>query len=450
MKKFIMNALALSNEQFKLIDNITHVNDYDIEITLKVKPQFCTKCNLQTTRIKDYYKRKISHSILLNRDTTIFYNRRRYFCKHCNASFIESNPFTMKDQSKVSSYSIINILHDLKPYNSTFSNVARKYNISTTKVIEIFDCYVQISRKPLSRCLNLDEFYFNRHSKYKYAFMIMDFERNVILDILESRHYSHLSNYFFNIPLVERNKVEYICIDMYRVYRSIALEYFKKATVCIDSFHVVKKVNDSLNAVRKRIMRTYKGNEDSIEYRLLKYRYKLLLKNEDDINSYRFYYDRMLHYHTTEHRVLEELLSIHKDLRIAYKLKEQYLHFNNIEELKYNKATAENRFSLIVEAMETSEIEEFIECSKTLKNWKVEILNSFVWIGGRRISNGPIEGKNNYLKKIINNANGLKNFQRARNRFIFSQNLYEKHSLVKHENTIKQHGNKRGNYKKKG
>nr|WP_307412265.1 hypothetical protein [Breznakia pachnodae] len=43
----------------------------------------------------------------------------------------------------------------------------------------------------------------------------------------------------------------------------------------------------------------------------------------------------------------------------------------------------------------------------------MEILNSYVWVGGRRISNGPIEGKNNYLKKIINNTNGLKNFQRA-------------------------------------
>lgn len=450
MNKFIMNALALTNEQLELIDTISHVDDCNIEITLKVKPQYCPKCNHQTTRIKDYAKRKISHSILLNRDTTIFYNRRRYFCKHCNASFIESNPFTMKDQSKVSSYSIINILNDLKPYNSTFSSVARKYNISTTKVIEIFDSYVQIPRKPLSRCLNFDEFYFNRHSKYKYAFMIMDFEKKVILDILESRHYSHLSDYFFNIPLEERNKVEYICIDMYRVYRSIAHDYFKKATVCIDSFHVVKKVNDTLNAVRKRIMRSYKDDEESLEYRLLKYRYKLLLKNEDDINSCTFYYDRLLRYHTTESRVLEEILKINKDLRIAHKLKEQYHHFNDIEELKYDKTKTESRFEAIVEAMEASDIEEFIECAKTLKNWKIEILNSFVWVGGRRISNGPIEGKNNYLKKIINNANGLKNFQRARNRFIFSQNLYEKYSLVKHETAIKQHGNKRGKYKKKG
>lgn len=41
-----------------------------------------------------------------------------------------------------------------------------------------------------------------------------------------------------------------------------------------------------------------------------------------------------------------------------------------------------------------------IEVSETLKNWKQEILNSFVWIKDRRISNGPIEGKNNYIDKI--------------------------------------------------
>lgn len=117
----------------------------------------------------------------------------------------------------------------------------------------------------------------------------------------------------------------------------------------------------------------------------------------------------MIHYHTTESRVLEERLKTNKDLRIAHKLKEQYHHFNDIEELKYEETKTEGYFASIIEAMEASEIEEFIECSKTLKNWKAEILNSITWIGGRRISNGPIEGKNNYLKKIINNANGLKN-----------------------------------------
>lgn len=44
-----------------------------------------------------------------------------------------------------------------------------------------------------------------------------------------------------------------------------------------------------------------------------------------------------------------------------------------------------------------------IEVSETLKNWKQEILNSFVWIKDRRISNGPIEGKNVSVKRKSTN-----------------------------------------------
>ena len=79
---------------------------------------------------------------------------------------------------------------------------------------------------------------------------------------------------------------------------------------------------------------------------------------------------------------------------------------------------------------------------------KKEILNSFTWINDRRVSNGPCEGKNNYVKKILSNANGMSNFQRARNRILYSQNKYETYTMNEHTDRIKRIGNPRGSYKK--
>ena len=79
---------------------------------------------------------------------------------------------------------------------------------------------------------------------------------------------------------------------------------------------------------------------------------------------------------------------------------------------------------------------------------KKEILNSFTWINDRRISNGPCEGKNNYVKQILSNANGMSNFQRARNRILYSQNKYETYTMNEHTDRIKRIGNPRGAYKK--
>lgn len=90
--------------------------------------------------------------------------------------------------------------------------------------------------------------------------------------------------------------------------------YFPKAIICIDSFHILKKITDCLNSVRKRILRRYK---DSQEYKLLKYRYELLLKSGDKINDEKYFFDRTLGYTTSEAGVLECVLSINKELKMA-------------------------------------------------------------------------------------------------------------------------------------
>ena len=75
-----------------------------------------------------------------------------------------------------------------------------------------------------------------------------------------------------------------------------------KTIICIDSFRVLKKITVCLNSVRKRILRRYR---DSQEYKLLKYRYELLLKSGDKINDEKYFFDRTLGYTTSEAGVLE-------------------------------------------------------------------------------------------------------------------------------------------------
>ena len=94
------------------------------------------------------------------------------------------------------------------------------------------------------------------------------------------------------------------------------------------------------------------------------------------------------------------------------------------------------------------EYSESISVAETLENWKDEIHNSFIWINNRRISNGPCEGKNNYIKKILSNANGMSNFQRTRNRILYSQNKYETYTMTEHKTKLKRIGRPRGTYKK--
>lgn len=448
MNDSIIKILNLKDDEIQNIESISSFENEDYLLTLKVKDHICLNCGCITKKIKDYRICKITHKIFINYNSIIYYNKRRYHCTACGKYFYENNPFS-SNRKKPSPATIINILKDLKPYNSTFSSVAKKYGLSVTTIIDIFDKHVQIKKKPISDIMCWDEFYFNRHAKHKYAFIMMDFRKKVILDILESRWIADLSSYFHEISYSERSKVKYIVIDMYKNYRSLAKTYFKNAIICVDPFHVIKKVNDSLNSTRKRIMRRYKDDEKSISYKLLKYHYELLLKNRGDLEFEIRSKNSILGYSITERDLVDMILNMNPVLKTAYQLKEKYLYFNSIEESSFtNHEDKTNELNAIIKAMIESNIHEMQECANTLNNWKKEIINSFVWIDGRRLSNGPIEGKNTYIKKIISNANGFNNFERARNKFLYSQNLYDSFSYVESKTKIKRQGSERGPYKK--
>lgn len=125
------------------------------------------------------------------------------------------------------------------------------------------------------------------------------------------------------------------------------------------------------------------------------------------------------------------MILLDDEINKAYKLKELYRAFDSITKEEINDYDMEKELDSIIKQFENSTIEEMMEVAETLKNWKQEILNSFVWIKGRRISNGPVEGKNYYIKKILYNGNGMQNFERARNRILYSQNRYESYDLDK-------------------
>ena len=88
----------------------------------------------------------------------------------------------------------------------------------------------------------------------------------------------------------KKEKVEFVCSDLYEPYRSIIATYFKNATYLVDHFHVVKLINDQLNNTRKREMRKHSDDRKSKEYRLL-----MQYGPTVDIETYRF--DSILDYH---------------------------------------------------------------------------------------------------------------------------------------------------------
>ena len=57
-----------------------------------------------------------------------------------------------------------------------------------------------------------------------------------------------------------------------------------------------------------------------------------------------------------------------------------------------------------------------------LKNWKEEIVNSFIQIDGKRINNGIAESINETVSLITYITKGIRNTERRRKRIMYSIN----------------------------
>ena len=300
---FIINMLNIDRNIIERITTIKSNDDIIAKIRLKPKPCICPDCNSKMI-IHSYVIRNLKHTALVNRKCTIVYERRRYYCKNCKTTTLEDNPF-INSKEHVTYETKINVLMDLKNPAITYTTVANRYNLSVTNVLRIFDKHVDIPRKPLPKVLSIDEHYFPESNfDSLYCLVMLDFLSGEVIDILPDRKKKYFSNYLNNIKNAtldprsrksELNNVKYVSIDMYDTYRELAHQYFPKALVCADSFHVIKNLTE---AFQKVIIRCRKQTEDDkIIYLLTKFR--RVLYHDTDIDNkgkYNRLFKRKLNY----------------------------------------------------------------------------------------------------------------------------------------------------------
>lgn len=150
MKNPIINLLDLKQENIENIDILRSQTYNTINVRLTRQPCKCPQCLKYTSKVKEYRQRKYVHQIINGTDTYINYDLRRMLCPYCGKTFNESNSFN-KSYSSITNITLISILKDLKHYTSTYSAIAKHYNISSSTVVRVFDNHVQIKRHPCRR-----------------------------------------------------------------------------------------------------------------------------------------------------------------------------------------------------------------------------------------------------------------------------------------------------------
>ncbi|MBK0348646.1 ISL3 family transposase [Aerococcaceae bacterium zg-ZJ1578] len=338
-----------------LLDNIHH----------------CPFCFNSDFHSKGYYSKTYTIPLQHHQQLQIEAKIKRYKCLRCHKSFSDSLNLT-PNHSRTSYATIDGVMNALRKRNETFASVASNFNLSETTVRRYFDKYYHPPKLYLPKVLCFDEVFIpSLNIQSNYLTVMYDFESKKLVEVLPSRLKSHLIQYFSQIPVEHRNNVQYVCIDMYKNYKIITQLYLKKAIICVDSFHVIKNLNDSLDKIRLRLLHQF--HSDSIEYYLLKHWKYLLFDRTTDFHN-RPEYNRKLKRYINKAQLLDMILRIDPMLEKAYRLVELYFTFNNSFDSQDDKM--EELLDIIKEYQQSS-IPELKRFSHTLYTWRVEICHSF-------------------------------------------------------------------------
>lgn len=387
-------------------------------VTFKKVNKVCPHCQTMTNKTNGTQTVTIRHPIFNDRLCYVHLKKYRYVCSVCQKTFMPKT--NLAPENKTYSYALVNfILEETKHSNITFSYLSDKTGFSVTKIIDIFMEHCPDYKIPMPRVLCIDEIYLGRSSVKKYATFCMDFETHLGFSFSYGRAIDDLVRVFSQIPREQRLQVEYVSSDMYPGFIRMINTYFPKAKLCIDSFHIIKNINEAF----KEVIQTTLKNLDkhSREYRLLKQNQKYLLSNRNKLDLTKIQYLKSHHYRIRLITLIERMLDLDQNLRVAYQLKEDYLVFN----MKYY--FDENKFDSIVMKFKNSKLESYKRIPNMLIKNKEYIKNSFTRINGKRISNGPIESRNKSIKNILFNANGYRGFDLLLKRVFHVLNHIQQH-----------------------
>ncbi|WP_230503692.1 ISL3 family transposase, partial [Sutcliffiella rhizosphaerae] len=202
----------------------------------------------------------------------------------------------------------------------------------------------------------------------KYQLIIANGITKEPIDILPNRYKNTIKHYLRKFGA----KVEVVVMDMSHSFKAAVQQALGKPVIVADRFHFVRYIYWAMDGVRRRVQSGW-HDYDRKKCKLMRHVfYKRSNKLTEDDKWY-----------------LQRYLDLSPELQKAYELKEQFcLWFdgakqNGVKDILQTKNALHGFYELVNQA----DIPEFAKAVQTLKNWQIEILNSFSY----NYSNGFLE-----------------------------------------------------------
>ena len=418
---YTKKILNIEDENIYFYDDcfeIKKINNIETKIFhgyLTYTPETCPKCgcinNGPEDIIKWNFKRncKIKITKVCNYNTIILLDKQRFYCKHCDKTFTASTNI-VDFRKQISRDTHTSVVLDLMTKDSE-KNIAKRNNISTNSVNRILDDissdkYVK-NNGSLPTSFGIDEFSATKDTISKMAFIIINQESRNVFDINNSRLSKDIYKYFTRYQKSERKKVKFITLDLYKPYYSLMHTLFPNAILIPDRFHIILQIRNALDKTRVSLCKKSNPN-----YNKLKKYWKLLLKNEDELDKDNKRYSKNFNKELSQFDIVQYLINTDDILNYTYNL------YQGI--IKSVKNRDKNKFLSIIHNVDLKKLNKYSKKAiNTFLNFEKYIVNAFDY----ELSNGLVEGTNNIIKQVKHNACGYRKFAHLKARIMLIKGL---------------------------
>lgn len=322
-------------------------------------------------------------------------SRPRYRCTACRKTLTVDLPFL--DEKRHATRRLVEAIRQ-RCLGTTFHSLAEQTGLAVNTIKNIANDLIaeldQTVHFQTPTIMGIDEVMLAG----AYRCVITNLATNSLFNMLEERTKANMKPFFQTLP--DRERVEWVCSDMWRPFKESFGPYLPNAKLVIDKFHVVKMASEALEVERKKYQATLDRNDRLKVKKSIRW---LTLKRPSSLDS-------------DEQKALLEVRTSIPELAEAYDFKECFYAIYD----EPDKAAAKRAFEAWENSIPSGKLPAFHSLAGTVHRHLDDIFA--YWDAPMRISNAYTECLNGLIK-VANRMGRGYSYE-----IIRAKTLYAKHA----------------------
>ena len=379
----------------------------EIKVRQKRRECFCTGCGLQFATVKEWALRELKAPPMgVYQDVKIKFMQMRGFCEECNRTAVARVDWIHpKFESMTCGFAEIagRLMEEI-----TCEAVGRILSCDSKMMWSLDQHRMEVMLQFLKLPDDLDVSYLAADEVHFRTIAIKnrvglfakrwrpEFVTNLVAPLAGKvlfnavgRDSAALKTALSVLSKGQKLTVENFAVDMHEAFISVIKTECPNAEICVDRFHLVQKVNEAFDKVRRSEFKKAKETKDEFNENMLEpHRRFILVAREKDLSK-------------SEQKLLDKLRRVNQSIHTAMLLVEYFHKALDKTSIQSFRKTLLTWYIVVRE----SKLEPFIKLAKTIRRYRKNI-EAYI---KSRLTTAVAEGLNNKIKVLKRMGYGYSN-----------------------------------------